>query len=135
MYNLTTIIGNVGEDAKTRTFDNGSAVTNFNVATTETWKSKDGEKKESTTWFRVNYWSCPEKLLPYIKKGAKVLVTGKVYSSAYVNKDGDAIPVLEIKVESFRMVEFVKDEDKKPVETNNAEINNEAFGNDNDLPF
>ena len=57
MYNLTTIIGNVGEDAKTRTFDNGSAVTNFNVATTETWKSKDGEKKESTTWFRVNYWS------------------------------------------------------------------------------
>ena len=77
----------------------------------------------------------PRKAASLYKKGAKVLVTGKVYSSAYVNKDGDAIPVLEIKVESFRMVEFVKDEDKKPVETNNAEINNEAFGNDNDLPF
>ena len=46
--NKVTLIGNVGKDPETRTFNNGGKVCNFSLATSESWKDKQGEKQEST---------------------------------------------------------------------------------------
>ena len=55
-YQLTTIVGNLGDDPEMRYLDDGTAVTTFSVATNRRWTDAEGEKREETTWFRVTTW-------------------------------------------------------------------------------
>ena len=53
MVNKVTLLGNLGADPEFKTLENGNAIASFSVATTETWKDKDGTKHEETEWHRV----------------------------------------------------------------------------------
>lgn len=87
--NKVIIIGNVGKDPETRYMSEGTAVTNFSVATTETWKDKQtGEKKESTEWHRVTAWRRLGEICgQYLSKGSQVYVEGKLQTRSW-EKDG-----------------------------------------------
>mgnify|MGYP003653204845 CR=1 FL=1 len=83
--NKVIVIGNLGKDPEFRSFDNGGKICNLSVATTETWKDKNtGEKKEKTEWHRVTVrQNGTSKIIdafiePYVKKGHKVYVEGKL---------------------------------------------------------
>lgn len=79
--NLAIVIGNLGADPDLRyTKDkDGTAVANFNIATTEKWKNKDGEKQESTEWHRIVAWDKQaEVCAEYLSKGDKVCVRGTI---------------------------------------------------------
>ena len=79
MYQQITLVGNLGNDPEMRFTPNGTAVTNISVATSNKYTKKDGEKVDETTWFRVSIWGkSAEAANTYLKKGSKVLVTGRM---------------------------------------------------------
>lgn len=89
-YNKVILVGNLGDDPQTNVFENGQ-VTNFTMATSETWKDKNtGEKKELTEWSRIVLRNELSKLAEqYLKKGSKVLIEGKMRTRKWT--DGNNI--------------------------------------------
>lgn len=78
MYQKIVLIGNLGRDPEMRYISTGSAVTNFSMATTEKW-TKDGQKNEKTTWWRVSvFGKAGEACNEYLKKGSKVYLEARV---------------------------------------------------------
>jgi single-strand DNA-binding protein len=80
MYQKIVIAGNLGTDPEMRYMPNGTAVTNFSVATNRRWTDKaSGEPREETTWFRVSVWGKQaEAANQYLSKGRQVLVEGRM---------------------------------------------------------
>ena len=78
--NKVIIVGNVGQDPETRYMPSGSAVTNFTVATNESWKDKQtGEQKDRTEWHRVAMFNrLAEIAAEYLRKGSQVYIEGKL---------------------------------------------------------
>ena len=86
--NRVTLIGNVGGDPELRTIPSGSKVCTISVATSESYKDKNGEWKELTEWHRVVLWDyLADNAYKYLKKGSKVCIEGKNKTSTY-EKDG-----------------------------------------------
>lgn len=87
--NKVILVGNLGQDPEIRYMSDGTAVTTFRIATSETWKDKQtGEKKEQTEWHRIVAWRrlgeiCGE----YLSKGSQVYVEGKLQTRTW-EKDG-----------------------------------------------
>lgn len=84
MLNKYMIIGNLGQDPDMKFTDSGTAFCRFSVATNRSWKDKDGNKKDETTWHRVIVWgkqaeACGE----FLKKGRQVFVEGRFQSHEY----------------------------------------------------
>ena len=87
--NKVILIGNLGKDPETRYMPNGEAVTNITVATTETWKDKNGEKQEKTEWHRVTFYrKLAEIAGEYLKKGRSVYVEGRLETRKWTDKSG-----------------------------------------------
>ena len=88
--NKVIIVGNLGQDPEVRFMPNGSAVANFTVATSETWKDKQtGEQKEKTEWHRiVIYQRLAEIAGEYLKKGSKVYLEGRLQTRKWQNQQG-----------------------------------------------
>lgn len=87
--NKVIIVGNLGQDPEIRYMSDGTAVTNFSVATSETWKDKQtGEKREKTEWHRIVAWrKLGEICGQYLAKGRQVYVEGKLQTRSW-EKDG-----------------------------------------------
>jgi single-strand DNA-binding protein len=89
--NKVVLIGNVGQDPKIRSFDNGGRVANFTVATSESWKDKTtGERKEKTEWHNVNIQNdaLVSVVESYVKKGSKIYVEGKLQTRKWTDDAG-----------------------------------------------
>ncbi|MBI4042039.1 MAG: single-stranded DNA-binding protein [Deltaproteobacteria bacterium] len=88
--NKVIIVGNLGADPEVRYTNTGSAVANFNVATTENWTDKTtGQRQEKTEWHRVVAWGklaqvCGE----YLRKGRQVYVEGRLQTRSWEDKEG-----------------------------------------------
>ena len=105
MYNKITIIGNVGKDPETRTLENGTKVTSLTLATSETWKDKQGNKKEEVQWHSVQLWrGLAEVAEKYVKKGSKLLIEGKVTYRSYEDKEGNTKYITEIVGKEMKML-------------------------------
>ncbi len=87
--NKVIIVGHLGQDPEVRYMPDGTAVANFSVATSETWKDKNsGEKKERTEWHRIVVWRQLGELCgKYLSKGRQVYVEGKLQTRSW-EKDG-----------------------------------------------
>ena len=87
--NKVILIGNLGRDPETRYTTDGSAVTNLNIATTDTWKDKSGEKQEKTEWHRVVLFGRQAEIAgEYLKKGRSVYIEGRLQTRKYTDKEG-----------------------------------------------
>lgn len=87
--NKVILIGNLGKDPETRYMSNGDAVTNITLATTDTWKDKNGEKQEKTEWHRVTFYrKLAEIAGEYLKKGRSVYIEGRLETRKWTNKNG-----------------------------------------------
>jgi single-strand DNA-binding protein len=79
MYHKIIIVGYLGRDPEMRYTPDGTAVTNFSVATSRRWNSADGGQAEETVWFRVTAWrQLAEVCNQYLSKGRPVLVEGRM---------------------------------------------------------
>src|SRR5512136_737819 len=95
--NKVILIGNLGADPELRYTPSGAAVANFNIATTERWKDKDGQPQERTEWHRIILWSRQAEIAKeYLRKGSSVYIEGRIQNRSYEDKDGIKRYVTEI---------------------------------------
>ena len=95
--NKVILLGNLGRDPEIRHLENGRAVVNFPMATSETYKTREGERVTKTEWHNVVLWTpLAEIAEKYLKKGNQVYVEGKLTSRSYDDKDGIKRYVTEV---------------------------------------
>ncbi|MGI9250372.1 MAG: single-stranded DNA-binding protein [Pseudohongiellaceae bacterium] len=104
--NKAIIIGNLGSDPEVRYTQNGNAVANVTVATSESWKDKNtGEQRENTEWHRVVFFGrLAEIVEQYLNKGSKVFVEGRLQTRSW-EQDGVKRYTTEIVANEMQMLD------------------------------
>lgn len=103
--NKMTIIGNLGADPEVRYLDGGAVVATFNVATTEKFTNRNGEKVEQTEWFRVELWNEQAKVAEkYLKKGNSVYVEGRLRTELWTDKEGKERTSLRVRANTMQLL-------------------------------
>ncbi len=96
--NKVILVGNLGRDAELRYTPGGAAVSTINMATTETWNDKSGQRQEKTEWHRVVLWGKQaESLTEYLTKGKQIYVEGRLQTRQWDDKDGNKRYTTEIR--------------------------------------
>jgi len=105
MLSKTLLIGNLGADVETRYTQNGVAVANFSMATTERWKDSEGNPQEATEWHRiVAFGRLAEICSEYLAKGSKVYIEGRLQTRKWEDKDGVTRYTTEIVAKEMKML-------------------------------
>ena len=112
MYQKIIVVGNLGRDPEMRYMGDGTAVTNFSVATSRRWTDRNGQQVDETTWFRVSVWGRQaETTNQYLAKGSKVLVEGRLQPDPatggpriWTRQDGGAGASFEIRADAVRFL-------------------------------
>lgn len=95
--NKVQFTGHLGGDPEMRYTAQGSAVTNFRVASNRSWKDRDGGAHEDTEWFRVVAWDkLGEICNQYLTKGTRVYIEGRLQTRKYTDRDGQERYVSEV---------------------------------------
>lgn len=95
--NMAILVGNLGKDPEVRFTQNGRAVANFSVATSEVWTGQDGNRQERTEWHNVVVWGKQaESCGQYLAKGRQVFVQGNIRTRSYEDKTGNTRYVTEV---------------------------------------
>ncbi len=103
--NKVILVGNLGRDPETRYMPDGGAITNFSIATTDTWKDKSGEKQEKTEWHRIStFQRLAEVCGEYLKKGSQVYIEGRLQTRKWTDKDGVEKYTTEIIADRMQML-------------------------------
>jgi len=103
--NKAIIIGNLGKDPEVRFMPNGDAVCNFSIATTESYKDKNGDKQEKTEWLNITmYRKLAEIAGKYLKKGSQVYLEGKITTRKWQDKEGNDRYTTEIVCDEMKML-------------------------------
>jgi single-strand DNA-binding protein len=96
--NKVILVGNLGRDAELRYTPGGAAVATLNMATTEVWNDKGGQRQEKTEWHRVIFWGkVAESLTEYLTKGKQVYIEGRLQTRQWDDKDGNKRYTTEIR--------------------------------------
>lgn len=136
--NKIIVIGRVGRDPESRTFGQGTNVTNFSLAVTEKW-SRNGQKEEKTTWFNISHFGRGgEFSAQYVRKGQKIAVDGRLEIREWTDKNGvtrkDPEIVadnVEILADPNRVGVAPSEQPQQPIESTPKEVTPEG----DDLPF
>ncbi|WP_308515056.1 single-stranded DNA-binding protein [Sphingomonas flavescens] len=102
--NKVILVGNLGADPESRSFSNGGEVVNLRIATSETWKDRDGNRQEKTEWHSVAIFN--ENLgrvaKNYLRKGSKVYIEGQLQTRKWQDQSGNDRYTTEIVLQKFR---------------------------------
>ena len=118
--NKIIIVGNLGADPEIRRTNDGRAIANLRVATSETWRDKGtGERKEKTEWHRAVCFNerIADVLEKYVRKGSKVYLEGSLQTRKWTSNDGVEKYTTEVVIDRFRG-ELVLLDGKKDAEPN-----------------
>lgn len=103
--NKVILVGNLGADPEMRYLPSGEAVANLRLATTDTWKDKDGNKQEQTEWHRVSFFGRQAEVCgQYLKKGSQIYVEGSIRTRKYQDKDGQERYATDIRGDRMQML-------------------------------
>jgi single-strand DNA-binding protein len=87
--NKVILIGRLGKDPELKTTPAGQTVCSFSLATSETWKDKNGQKQEKTDWHNINAWGKLGEIAgQYLQKGREVYLEGRISTQTW-EKDGE----------------------------------------------
>ena len=102
--NKVILVGNLGADPEARSLNNGGEVVNMRIATSESWKDKDGQRQERTEWHNVVIFN--ENLgrvaKSYLRKGSKVYLEGQIQTRKWTDQTGNDRYTTEIVLQRFR---------------------------------
>lgn len=105
MLNKVTLIGYVGSDPELRYTTDGTPVSQFNLATSKSWKDKNGTKHDSTSWHKIVAWrKLAEIIGEYIRKGSLLYVEGELVIREYEDRDGNKRKTHEIVINDMKML-------------------------------
>ncbi len=104
--NRVILIGNLGKDPEVRYLEGGTAVANFTLATSETYKDRNsGERKTQTEWHNIVLWrGLAEIAEKYLKKGNQVFIEGKLRTRSWEDKEGNTRYTTEIVGDNMTML-------------------------------
>jgi single-strand DNA-binding protein len=139
MKNRVNLIGRMGADAEIRSTQNGDKVANFNLATTETWKDKNGERQQATEWIRVEVWGPRAEVIEkYTRKGSLLDIEGKLRTEEWQDKDGNKRYTTKVRANNIILLDS-KSEGSQGGSQQKSETDggSQGFkeGEDDDLPF
>ena len=123
--NKVILIGNLGKDPEVRYLDNGVAVANISLATSESYKNKEGERITQTEWHDVVLWrGLAEVAEKFLKKGSSVYIEGKLRTNKWVDKDENNRYKTEVLADKLTMLG-----------KSNSQENSIEKTSEDDLPF
>ena len=118
LRNTVSLIGNLGGDPEFKTLEGGNALARFRVATNESYKDKKGEWVTTTQWHNVVAWGKTAELSnKLLKKGAEVVLEGKLQNDEYTTKEGEKRYKTEVNLREFMLLNREKDEKSKEKST------------------
>jgi len=113
-FNRITIVGNLGRDPEMRYLPSGDPVASFSVATTERWRTRDGQQQERTTWFNVSaFGKLAETCSQFLHKGSYAYIEGPLSQREYTDRDGAQRTSLDVRAREMRMLDR-RDEGGEP---------------------
>ena len=138
--NKVILIGNLGKDPEVRHLENGATVASFSLATTESYKDKEGKRIQQTEWHNIVVWrKLAEIAEKYLNKGSNIYLEGKIRTRSWEDKEGNKKYTTEIIGDTFTMLDGKKDEfsheASEPAENTNTNNRLPENGPENDLPF
>jgi single-strand DNA-binding protein len=146
--NRVTLIGNLGQDPELRSTPTQRSVVTISLATTDSYKDKDGEFKETTDWHKIVFWdSLAETVGKYLRKGSKIYAEGRLKTRSYEDSNGVTRYVTEIIASSMLMLDSKgssqshvphnMEEPRERYDSNTSATNNAASNSndDEDIPF
>lgn len=139
--NKVILVGNLGKDPEVLTFENGVKKAAFSLATTETYKDKDGNKVDQTEWHNIVLWrGLAEIAEKYLHKGSSIYVEGKIKTRSY-ELNGVKKYITEIYGDNFQMLGKRDQQEVAPYQQQSApertveELPPPDDGPTDDLPF
>jgi len=139
--NKVILVGNVGKDPEVKYLDNGVAVCNFTLATSESYTNKNNEKVTQTEWHNIVLWrKLAEIAESYVKKGMQIYIEGQIRTRSWEDKEGVKRYTTEIMGNTMQMLGKKSDNEKSAAQTIPAEkqktatVDNSTADTD-DLPF
>ena len=136
--NKVMLIGNLGQDAEHRFTTNNTEVSSFSIATSNSYKGKDGNWVNETTWHNVVIFGASDFLKGNLKKGKKFYIEGRINKRDYENKDGQKVYVTEIIGDKFNIIPLDGSEGGAGQQNSNYSKPESTTTNapeDDDLPF
>lgn len=135
--NKVILVGRLGGDPEIRYTQSGAGVANFNIATSESWTDKEGQKQEKTEWHRIVVWGkMAETCAQYLSKGRQVFVEGRLQTRQWDDKDGNKRYTTEVIANTVQFLDRGQDNaskanaiDSQAIEAPQAPIAEE------DIPF
>ena len=104
--NKVILVGNLGQDPEIRYMQNGKAVANLSMATSEVWKDQQGQQQEKTEWHRViAFDKLAEIIGEYVKKGSKIYCEGKLQTRKWTDQQGVERYSTEIVISEMQMLD------------------------------
>ena len=140
MINKVILVGNVGADPECRTLENGTQVSKFKIATSETYKDKEGNKKTNTEWHTVVFWRGLATVVErFVSKGSPLYIEGKITYRSY-EKDNETKYFTEIVGSELKLLgrnnsSQGHNNESEPSTTNNNGSFVDENNNGDDLPF
>ena len=133
--NKAILLGNLGKDPEIRRLDDGRAVANFSIATSESYKNKAGEKVTNTEWHNIVLWSPLAEIAEnYLKKGSQVYIEGKISNRSYEDKEGVKKYISEVVGRDITLLGRAPESQQQNNSSSTENDNPEAVQED-DLPF
>jgi single-strand DNA-binding protein len=138
--NKVILIGNLGKDPEIQNFDKGVKKAAFSLATSETYRNREGQEIEQTEWHNIVLWrGLAEVAEKYLKKGSQVYIEGRIRSRSY-EKDGQKRYITEIEGETLNMLGNRSNSEQAPYNTPPAETSSAPPPpvlpkEEDDLPF
>ncbi len=129
--NKVILVGTLGRDPETKTFPNGGSLTQFSIATSESWTDKNsGERKEQTEWHRIVLHNrLGEIAQQYLRKGSKVYIEGSLRTRQWTDQNGQERYTTEIRGEQMQMLDSNRQQGGEGGE--NGGYNQPRFNNNN----
>ena len=142
--NKVILIGNVGGDPEIRRMPSGDPVANVSLATSESWKDKQGQKQERTEWHRVVFFGkVAEVVEKYVRKGSKLYVEGKLRTRKWQDQGGQDRYTTEVVVDISGTMQMLSSPNQGGASNQggsrdsyrDAPPQHDAFDDDGDIPF
>ena len=128
--NKVIIVGRLGQDPEMKAVGQGATVTRLNVATSETWVGKDGQKQERTEWHRIAVWGKLAEICgKYLAKGRQVYVEGKLQTRSWED-NGQKKYSTEIVASTVQFLGSANNENTSSASTNKDSSMNQSSGPD-----
>lgn len=126
--NKVILVGTLGKDPETKTFPNGGSLTQFSIATSESWMDKStGERKEQTEWHRIVLHNrLGEIAQQYLRKGSKVYIEGSLRTRQWTDQNGQERYSTEIRGDQMQMLDS-----RQQGEQSGGDFNQPRFNNNN----